>query len=117
MQWRGMGSAGRFRIASALLVLVAVAVVPGADAQDSAGDGFHVRVRCVGEVLGAVAFADADDEEREEAEDRAGQEHGYCENRHGESHCVTSPSSSLSSGRSQIATARYCTGPKLREVE
>ena len=89
MQWRGMGSAGRFRIASALLVGFAVRVVPGADAQDPAGDGFHLRVRCVGKVPGAVAFADADDEEREETEDRAGQEHGYGENHDGESHCVT----------------------------
>jgi hypothetical protein len=76
-QWRVMDSAGRLRIASALLASFAVRVVPGADPQDPARDGFHLRVRCVGKAPGAVASADADNEEREDTKGRAGQEHGW----------------------------------------
>ena len=87
-------------------------MVADADAQDPAGDGFHLRVRCVGEVPGTVASADADDEEREETEDCACQEYGYGDNRDGESHCVTRLPGRCCPGARMIATARYCTGPK-----
>jgi hypothetical protein len=62
MQWRGIDSAARLFIASGLLAGVAVWVVSGADADDSAGDGFQLRVRRVGKAPDTVAPADADDD-------------------------------------------------------
>jgi hypothetical protein len=72
MQWRVMGSVGRFGIASGLLACIAVWMVPSADTEDSAGYRFHLRARQVSETPGAVAPADADDDEREKTNDGAG---------------------------------------------
>ena len=87
-------------------------MISGADAQDPSGDGFHLRVRRVGKEPSTVAFADAENKEREETEDRAGQEYGDGKNPYGKSHLRHAPSWLPLSGCSQIATARYCTGPK-----